>query len=64
MIIESEIMDNKAQTSFEYIIIVGVVMLIATVVTLIAVTVSSAAGSIKETSSVYSENVLKMLKSG
>lgn len=55
-------MDNKAQVSFEYLVIITLLMVIASLAVILSNHYFTASDSIKETGQGYSEDALEMLR--
>ncbi len=55
-------MNNKAQVSFEYLILIGVLIVIAALVMVLSKHYFTASGSIKQTGKLYSNKTLEMLE--
>lgn len=55
-------MDDKAQVSFEYLILIGVLIMISALVMVLSRHYFSASKSIKGTGKLYSNNTLEMLE--
>lgn len=55
-------MDNKAQVSFEYLILIALLIIIAALVMILSKHYFTASDSIKETGEGYSEKALNMMR--
>lgn len=55
-------MNNKAQVSFEYLILIGVLIIISTLVMIISQNYFSTSKSVRETGELYSNKTLEMLE--